>query len=467
MNKPVTLRAFSDPSQLKARLVSKGLSPSESENKAGMFLACAKALRTSGLNDGAAVSAFFVPGRIEVLGKHTDYAGGRSIVAAAEKGLCITAAQRQDTTVRITDVATGKQLKFPISDSAQPRPGHWSNYPMTVARRIAKNFPGPLCGADIAFVSDLSPAAGMGSSSAMIVGFFLVFSTFNNLTSRKEYRSNISSPTDLPAVRLAGLASYLATIENGQTFGTLAGDKGVGTFGGSEDHTTILCCQAGTLSQYSYCPVQFERTVKFPSGFVFAVASSGVVAEKTGAAMEKYNRVSELCRCAVQIWNKTTGCADPHLAAAITSSPKASDHLQNVLQQASDEQFDSEELLKRFEHFWAESEHIVPAAGSALAAGDLAEFARQVTRSQQLAEKLLGNQVPETVFLARCACNLGAVAASAFGAGFGGSVWALTKAEAAEEFLAEWSASYKKQFSKPATNAQFLLTRPGPAAFEL
>lgn len=459
MNRPLTLRAFSDLPQIKARLVSKGLSPPESENKAEIFLACAKALRDSGLNDGAAARAFFVPGRIEVLGKHTDYAGGRSIITAAEKGFCIVAAKRQDNTVRILDIASGEQVEFPISSRLQPRPVHWSNYPMTVARRLTKNFPGQLYGAEITFAGDLPPAAGMASSSAMIVGFFLVLSALNDLTSREEYRSNISGPADL--------AAYLATVENGRNFGTLAGDKGVGTFGGSEDHIAILCCRADRLSQYSYCPVRFERDIEFPSDYVLAIASSGVVAEKTGAVMEKYNRVSELCRCVVQLWNKTTGRADPHLAAAIASSPDAPDRLHNVLQQASDEQFDSGELLKRLEHFLAESENIVPAASNALTAGDLAEFARQVTRSQQLAETLLGNQVPETVFLARCACDLGAVTASAFGAGFGGSVWALTKADGAKQFLEKWLALYKKQFPRPAANAVFLLTHPGPAAFEL
>ena len=459
MNEPLTLRAFSDLSQSKARLVSKGLSPAEGENKAELFLACAEALRNSGLNDGATVRAFFVPGRIEVLGKHTDYAGGRSIIAATENGFCIVAAQRPDAAVRIIDVATGEQIQFDISDNLNPRLGHWSNYPMTAARRVARNFPGTLCGAEIAFASDLPPAAGMAGSSTMIVAFFLALSAFNDLTSRPEYRNNIDSLTDLSA--------YLATVENGQTLGSLAGDKGVGTFGGSEDHTAILCCRPGMLSQYSYCPVRFERDIQLPSGYIFAVVSSGVVAEKTGAAMERYNRLSKLSQCAVRIWNEATDRADPHFAAAIASSPSAPGHLQNILQQVRDKKFSSEELSKRFKHFLAESEDIVPAASNALAIGDLTEFGWQVTRSQQLAETLLGNQVAETVFLARCARDLGAVAASAFGAGFGGSVWALTETSEAKQFLRKWSALYKTEFPGPAANAVFLITRPGPAAFEL
>ncbi len=46
-------------------------------------------------------------------------------------------------------------------------------------------------------------------------------------------------------------------------------------------------------------------------------------------------------------------------------------------------------------------------------------------RSQEAAERWLGNQIPETIALARLARHVGATAASAFGAGFGGSVWAL------------------------------------------
>ncbi|MHC4706510.1 MAG: galactokinase family protein [Planctomycetota bacterium] len=451
-----TLRAFSDLPQIKARLVAKGLTSAESDNKAELFLACANTLHESGVDEKTAVRAFFVPGRIEVLGKHTDYAGGHSIIAATEKGFCIVAVQRRDTTLQILDVRCAEKVEFQIDKQLQPRTGHWSNYPMTVARRIAKNFPGPLYGADITFASDLPPAAGMAASSAMIVGFFLVLSAANNLPSRREYRGNITDPTDL--------ATYLATIENGQTFGTLVGDKGVGTFGGSEDHTAILCCRAGVLSQYRYCCVQFERDIEFPSGHIFAVASSGVVAEKTGAAMQEYNRLSNMCRRIVEIWNKATGRADPNLAAAIASAPNAADRLQDVLR---NDQSNSQELLKRFEHFLAESEHIIPAAAGALATGDLPEFARGVARSQHLAETLLGNQVPETIFLARSALELSAVAASAFGAGFGGSVWALSEAQGAEEFLKEWSAIYEKHFPKPAANARFFLTRPGPAAFEL
>ena len=61
--------------------------------------------------------------------------------------------------------------------------------------------------------------------------------------------------------------------------------------------------------------------------------------------------------------------------------------------------------------------------------GDLDAFGALVDRSQALAESLLGNQVLQTIHLASSARQLGAVAASAFGAGFGGSVSALRLSE--------------------------------------
>jgi galactokinase len=99
-----------------------------------------------------------------------------------------------------------------------------------------------------------------------------------------------------------------------------------------------------------------------------------------------------------------------------------------------------EELLRRLDHFELESVQLIPSALEALAAGDLQAFGEIVDRSQRGAEELLGNQVPETVDLQRRARRLGAAAASAFGAGFGGSVWALVERERARGFAEEWVA---------------------------
>lgn len=442
------------------QLSTTGLSAAACEAKARLFAKAVAALSIAGEpGRGPVPLAFFVPGRIEVLGKHTDYAGGRTMVATAERGFSMVALPRDDSQMTVIDARNGETICFQIDPELTPQKGSWSNYPMTVARRIARNFPGASRGADIALVSDLPPAAGMSSSSAFMVGVFLILSEVNRLPTRDEYRHNIGNKTDL--------AGYLGTVENGQSFGKLTGDRGVGTFGGSEDQTAILNCKPNHISQYAFCPVEFEKLVPVPAGHVFAIGSSGVVAEKTGAALEKYNRASRLCSTLAEIWRRETGRDDPHLAAVLGSAPDAADRLKSLLATADTAPFDRASLEARLEHFIVESGEIIPQVDQALADGDLRAFGRLVDRSQHGAEHLLGNQVPETVFLAASARRLGAAAASAFGAGFGGSVWALVEAARAEEILAAWGDEYRAKFPEHAPLSDFFLTAAGPSAFRM
>ncbi|HOQ61704.1 MAG TPA: hypothetical protein PKZ08_13850, partial [Vicinamibacterales bacterium] len=99
--------------------------------------------------------------------------------------------------------------------------------------------------------------------------------------------------------------------------------------------------------------------------------------------------------------------------------------------------------------------------------GDLARFGALVDRSQEAAERWLGNQIPETVTLAREARRLGAAAASAFGGGFGGSVWALVPRDRAGSFAREWHAAYRERFPGPASCARFFETSAGPSAMRI
>jgi len=432
-----------------------GFSTREASRKALLFRRCVEQLSQTTAVPNDIWRSYFVPGRIEVLGKHTDYAGGSSLVIAAERGFCITAAAAADSQVSITDVASGETIEFAMEPGLVPPLGRWSNYPMTVARRLARNFPGASRGARIAFASDLPPAAGMSSSSALMVGVFFALADANGLWTHDDFLPELNEPLNL--------AGYLATIENGQSYGPLIGDRGVGTFGGSEDHTAILCAQPGAIRQYAYCPVRFERQVPLPPAYTFAVASSGVIAEKTGAALEKYNRASRLAAAVAEIWRRETGCDHAHLAALVRSGEEAADRLREILARVQHGEFAPRDLLSRFEHFVTENEQVIPAAGAALDCGDLEAFGGWVDRSQQAAETLLGNQIPETVHLAASARELGAVAASAFGAGFGGSVWALVAVDRIDDFLAAWQRSYAERFPDRAPQATFFPTAAGPA----
>ena len=94
--------------ELAERLEWTGLGEPAARQMAGRFLQLAEALAALGGNQRGATRAFFVPGRIEVLGKHTDYAGGSSLVSAVERGFCLMARPRQDQQVRVVDAPAVK-----------------------------------------------------------------------------------------------------------------------------------------------------------------------------------------------------------------------------------------------------------------------------------------------------------------------------------------------------------------------
>jgi len=296
----------------------------------------------------------------------------------------------------------------------------------------------------------------MSSSSALVVASFLALAAVNNVATSEPYRRNIQSKEDL--------ATYLAWVENGSTFHDLIGNGGVGTFGGSEDQTAILCCEPNRISQFSFCPTRFEQSLELPRDLTFAIAVSGVAADKTGSALTKYNRLSLAVRSILEIWNRETARNDSSLAAALTSSKTAKDDLRKIL--SSTPTHPEFSLLDRFQQFVSESCSIIPKAADALSARDWNRFGDLVDQSEQNAEQLLKNQTAETIFLARTARQFGALAASAFGAGFGGSVWALVQEEHAEEFLKQWSRSYRDRFPQQRGSA-FFVCRPAPAATAL
>jgi len=426
-------------------------------NGADLLARCREHLATRPDAKRTEAIAFAVPGRIEVLGKHTDYCGGRSLLAATEQGFVFVAAPRDDAKVIIDDVGIDETIEFELSPDLAPRSGHWSNYPMTAARRLARNFAGIDRGATIVVASDLPPAAGMSSSSAFLVGTCLVLTEINGLRHRAECRNAIGADAE-------SLAAYLACVENGADFGALRGDAGVGTHGGSEDHTAILCSQPGQLAVYSFAPTRLERRVDLPPGLVFAIASSGIAAEKTGAALERYNRAARLAAAVARIANAHCGTDGLRLADILTRHATARDELPRRLANASDAEFAPEELVDRFEQFAVESEDIVPRAAECLATGDLSAFGDLVDLSQENGARRLGNQIDETVWLARQARELGAIAASAFGAGFGGSVWSLVDRESSERYLDAWRDAYRTEFPAPAGDARFFLTGAAGAA---
>jgi galactokinase len=437
------------------RLLAAGLSAAEAERKARLFEAADRRLKVLSSGD---VARWFVPGRIELLGKHTDYAGGRSLLCAVERGFCVAARTRPDRVVRVADAVLDVEARLPLSrEAGDGGKEAWTVYPAAVVRRVARDFPGSLRGADIAVASDLPRSAGLSSGSALVVAIFTALAYANALEEHPAYRANIQGSVDL--------AGYLGAVENGLSFGSLAGESGVGTFGGSEDHTAMLCCRAGMLSQYSFCPVRLEREVVLPADWTFVVASSGVTAEKSGSARDRYNRLALAASAIFEFW-RGHGGPGKTLGQAVRQ-PGAPDRLREVLSHCAHPLYTPRELLDRFQQFLLESETIVPAAAEAVATADADALSDIATRSQTGAERFLGNQIPETIGLVASARALGALAASAFGAGFGGSVWSLVEREQAERFRVAWQDDYRRDFPDAAPTSEFFTTCAGPARLRL
>jgi galactokinase len=433
----------------------RGFVPEDARSRAALLDQAVVGLNR--LTGGPARWRWFVPGRLEVFGKHTDYAGGPSLVAAVPRGFAVAASDRRDGRVRVVDARSDEAVEIDPYVGSEGMRG-WRNYVAVAARRLAANVPGAPLGADIAFISDLPRAAGLSSSSALIVGVTTALIRRGEIERRDEWRRAVRSPEDL--------AEYLSFVENGHSYRTLEGARGVGTEGGSEDHAAILLGRPGTLSQFAFMPLRRVGDVAVPEGWRFVIASSGVHADKAGTVRGRYNRAARAARvlAALAAAGPEAGRGES-LAVMLNSDPRAVDRLRTAIRGAAPSEFSADDLARRLAHFLNEHAR-VPSAAAAFAAGDLGRIGELARASQDDAAELLGNQVPETTDLVAAALEAGAAAASSFGAGFGGSAWALMTGEDVEAFGAAWLDAYRRRHPS-RTNAQWFAARPGPGVIEL
>jgi len=430
-----------------------GMPSSEAASRASLMANVENGFRA--VVGGEPAWRWFVPGRIEVFGKHTDYAGGRSLLAAVPRGIAVVARPRPDQIVRVADVRYGATVEIDAGDATSIRRG-FANYIRVVARRFAENFPGAALGTDIAIGSDLPRAAGVSSSSALVVGIASALARRAELPARAEWRRHIGNVRDL--------AWYLGCIENGLDFPGLPGAAGVGTHGGSEDHTAIMASRNGHVSQYQFVPLTHLGDVPMPQEWTFVIASSGIQADKAGSVLERYNRAANGTRALLELWNARSPEPARSLGAVLAGD-RGAERLRSCLGPSSDGAFTTEDLYRRLIHFMRE-DHRVALAAQAFAAADTNALDALSAASQRDADELLGNQIPETRALAGVARQAGAFAASSFGAGFGGSVWALVPRAEAGSFSQRWVSAYQRQRPEIA-NVECFEAHPGPPLTEL
>jgi galactokinase len=409
--------------------------------------------RATAILEGEAASRRFTPGRIEIFGKHTDYAGGHSLLAAVPRGIALVARPRTDGRVRAGDIFDGQVIEV---DPAVDTPAHYHGMQRYVhAHRLYVNFPGCDLGSNMAIASDLPRASGLSSSSALCVGVALELIKRANLRSRPEWQQHLRRTHDL--------AWYLGSVENGVDFPGLPGTSGVGLRGGSEDQTAILACKTEHVSLYRFQPVTPLGDTPMPPDWSFVIASSGIQADKADSVKDRYNRASNGARALHELWNRHSGEPAQSLCAALAAGPHAVARLEKWID--GDGTFSADELRARLRHFIRETAR-APHAAQAFRDADTDTLGQLSADSQRDAHELLGNQIPETIALAHLAREVGAFASSSFGAGFGGSVWAAVPTADAQRFGEEWVRVYARRMPHVG-KVDWFVARPGPPATEL
>lgn len=388
----------------------------------------------------------FIPGRIEVIGKHTDYCGGRSIVCAIDRGLTTSISPNGSSELTLFNTQTRESGRIHLSSGQVIDGPRWMLYPNAVVRALTELFPKiEFEGLEIEFSSDLPRSSGLSSSSAFVIAVFKAMAQVNGLEENGDFR-------DLVADRYE-LSSLLGGIESGSIFNKDGNRFGVGTKGGSQDHVAIICSEKGKLNCFSYVPTALTDRIPFPEDLVFVVGVSGVPANKTGKAKGKYNRLSEMVSEFVEQWP-----GDEQTLREIIEGPGI-DEAERFLATRTFS-FSSQDMIDRIRHFYAENFGLIGEVLRLMKAGDFEHIGGLLDISQRNAERYLYNQTPETIFLQRSARQIGCFASSAFGAGFGGSVYALIEKDAADEFIKEWKGLYAKEFPNVMKNSEFFVTSP-------
>jgi galactokinase len=189
-----------------------------------------------------------------------------------------------------------------------------------------------------------------------------------------------------------------------------------------------------------------------------------VHADKAGSVRDDYNRASLATRALLQCWNEAAPVPARSLGAAICEEG-AANKLHELIGARTPAGYTQAALVARLSHFVAEDGR-VPLAARAFASADATALRDLSHDSQRDADEWLGNQTPETRALAAAAFDAGAMAASSFGAGFGGSVWALVASGDAQPFAAAWLSDYARR-CPGASNVEWFVARPGPPLTEV
>jgi N-acetylgalactosamine kinase len=411
-----------------------------------------------------------VPGRVNLMGEHTDYNGLPVLPMAIDRAITAAWARRKDQCVVAASVDPAFQrVTFENAPDITPSPpGSWENYLKAAFVAINRHFKiAQPPGLDLLVSASIPYAAGLSSSSALVIAGGLAALDACGLRLGK----------DITRLELAAL---LADAEHY-----------VGTRGGGMDHTVILNGQAGCACKIGFLPLHVER-VPLPAEACLVVCHSGVRADKSGAMLDRYNEGPALSRlicvlvekaaretfddeiqltCLGDLWygplcltlGEVRALVQESIPGECVSLDWACRRLglpENDLRALTigslPEPPGGFDLHARARHLLSEFER-VERGRDCLVAGDLDAFGELMNASHESCAHDYKVSCPELDALTHAARQSGALGSRMTGAGFGGSTVSLVRRDDADRFCRDLASA-----RPPAPSMPRVLLAPMP-----
>jgi galactokinase len=349
---------------------------------------------------GEEPSIVSVPGRVNLIGEHIDYHALPVLPVAIQRRITIAFRRRRDGRIRAFSPSFGV-CEFEWKAKLEPSTsGEWVNYVKAAAQAVHERWQAER-GLDAAVVSDLLPAAGLSSSSALLTGFVLALFGANGVSATFE--------------------ELMDVLPEGEHF--------VGTRGGGMDHAAVLASKTGSALLVNFTPLSVEA-VPIPEDWAFLVAHSLTTAEKSNELRAEYNARRAAGARAVQ----QLGFAS--YATAVETHP--AEELRNFARRLPDQEYRS------FLHVTSEALR-VRSAVAALRTANSAEFGALLNASHGSLRDLLRVSSPALDALVEAALDSGAIGARLTGAGFGGCAVIFCKRPDRDRIAAELVKRYYSQ----------------------
>jgi galactokinase len=345
------------------------------------------------------------PGRVNLLGGHTDYNDGFVLPAAIDRAAWVAAAPVTRPEARVVALDLGEEAAFPLAP-VPPPVGGWSDYPRGVAWALSAR-KAQVTGLESVLTSDVPVGAGLSSSAAVEVAFAWTWRRLAHL--------------DLDRTEVALACQQAENEYVGVRCGVM--DQMASAWGRA-GHALLLDCRTLTV-----------EPVPLPAGVAILVIDTGV---RRALAASEYNRRRRECEEAVRILSQYL----PGVRAMRDVSPSDFARLEHHLPGV---------LRRRARHVVSENARVLVAAG-ALQHGNPQQLGEAMKRCQQSLRDDYEVSSPELDLLAEASWTVpGCYGARLTGAGFGGCVVALVAEDAVDDLASHVSRAYEARFGHRPT----------------